>query len=140
MCAQKFMKPFTKRWDCKKHLMKNSKYLLLLVAACTLFSCNRYNNRTIRKTIPLTSGRSIELYYFSLIGGSSPDYLDLKAKNGDYQHLFINTSICDVNVFVDTIKILSDKNSNTTFLEKNKIGLNIVIDSSRYCNHSDITK
>jgi hypothetical protein len=120
--------------------MKSINYLLSFILACTVFSCNEYDKRTIRKTIPLTRGRSIELYYYSLIGGSSPDYIDLKTKSGDYQHLFINNFICDVNVFVDTIKILSNKNSSTTFLEKNNIGLKIVIDSSGYCSHSDIAK
>ena len=120
--------------------MKSIKYFLLLICAFSILGCDEYDKRTIRKTIPLTKGRSIELYYYSLIGGSSPDYLDLKEKNGDHRHLFINNLICDANVYVDTLKIITSKNSTTSFLETNNTSLKLQIDSTKYCNHGNITK
>jgi hypothetical protein len=75
-----------------------------------------------------------------LIGGSSPDYIDFKAKSGDYQHILINSLVCDVNIFVDTLKISTSKKSTTIFFEKNITGLSIEIDSTKYCSHGDITR
>ncbi len=68
--------------------MKNTIYLFIHFIALTFLSCNSYDKRSIRKTIPLIKGREIELYYYSTIGGSSPDYIDLKTTNGEHHHLF----------------------------------------------------
>ena len=119
--------------------MKNIIYLLLVILTFSALGCNDYNNRIIRKTILLTNGRSVELYNYSLIGGNSPDYIDFKAKSGDHQHILINYLVCDVNIFVDTLKISTSKKSTTIFLDNNITGLKIEIDSTKYCSHSDIT-
>jgi len=115
-------------------LIRSSTFLFLFIIS----GCNEYNKRTIRRTLKISKEKYIEWYYYSIIEGSSPDYIDIKYNNGNFKPICSSPFICDINLskFKDTLFIAIAKNVNIHFYDTGII--NLQIDSSKYCSRSSL--
>lgn len=109
--------------------MRNVVFLLFIVFA----GCSDYSNRIIVKSSVTNDGRMIEWYYYSLTGGSSASYVDIKTADGQNSHILIRQQVCDVNLYGDSLVITANRSFRSTLLHTDIPGIIIVIDSSLFC-------
>jgi len=114
-------------------MKKTLQYLLFLQLILSVTACNQYGDRIIKKKIELANGQQIEWYWYSLIGGYSVEYIDLKEQDKKGKHIYINPLICDINLRDDTLFVSVGKGANTIFYDTGYAGLKLKIDSLLYC-------
>ncbi len=118
--------------------MSKLKYLAIFFFIFSVSGCIDYNKRIIVRTLRIDKEKYIEWYYYSLISGNSPDYIDVKLSNGESKHIFIRHYICDIAIIKDTLFITAYKGIKPIFFEKSNVGLKVKVDSLTNCTRSTL--